>query len=94
MSDLISRQAAIDAVHEEFDECLVWDESGETTANEIERILDGLPSVQQEIIRCADCKYYRQNDYGDSWCARQKGFDQMPTDFCSRVERRTDEQTD
>ena len=45
---------------------------------------------QPEIIRCKDCKYYRQNDYGDSWCARQKGFDQMPTDFCGRAERRTD----
>ena len=39
VTDLISRQAAIDAVHEEFDGCLVWDESGEHTANEIERII-------------------------------------------------------
>ena len=43
--DCISRQAVIDAVHKEFDECLVWDESGETTANEVEQILEGLPSV-------------------------------------------------
>ena len=46
MSDLISRQAAIDAVHEEFDECLVWDESGEHTADEVENILEALPSAQ------------------------------------------------
>lgn len=48
MGDLISRQAAIDAVHDEFDGCLVWDESGEHTADEVERILDTLPSVQPE----------------------------------------------
>lgn len=46
MDDLISRQEAIKAVHEEFDECLVWDESGETTADEVELILDRVPSVQ------------------------------------------------
>ena len=46
-----------------------------------------------EIIKCKDCKHHRQNDYGDSWCAHPKGldgFDLMPTDFCSRAERRTD----
>lgn len=48
MDDLISRQAAIDAVHEEFDDCLVWDESEEHTADEVERILDCVPSAQPE----------------------------------------------
>lgn len=48
MSDLISRQAAIDAVHKEFDDCIVWDESGMTTANEVEKILDSVPSAQPE----------------------------------------------
>ena len=48
MSDLIERQAAIDAVHKEFDDCIVWDESGMTTANEVERILDSVPSAQPE----------------------------------------------
>lgn len=46
MSDLIDRQAAIEAVHEEFDECLVWDESGKCTADEVEIILESLPSAQ------------------------------------------------
>ena len=49
---------------------------------------------QPEIIRCKDCKYRRQNNYGDSWCAHSKGLDGyelMPTDFCSRAERRTDD---
>ena len=61
-NDCISRQAAIDAVHEEFDECLVWDESGEYTADEVERILDRVPSVEKYVpvtnagIRAAETK--------------------------------------
>lgn len=51
MDDTIYRQAAIDAVHEEFDERLVWDESGEYTADEVERILDRLPSAWPETTR-------------------------------------------
>ncbi len=54
INDLISRQAAIDLVHKEFDECLVWDESGRTTADEVERILDSLPSVDQEITEAVE----------------------------------------
>lgn len=30
----------IRSVHDEWDECLVWDESGESTANEMERIIN------------------------------------------------------
>ena len=48
MSYLINRQTVIDAVHEELDECLIWDESGEFTANEVERIIYTLPSIQPE----------------------------------------------
>ena len=48
MSDLISRAAVIEAVHDEFDGCLVWDESGKATANEVERIIASLPSAQPE----------------------------------------------
>ena len=49
MSDLIYRQDAIKKIHEEFDECLVWDESGETTANEVERILYEVPSADPDL---------------------------------------------
>ena len=51
MNDLVSRQAAIDAVHEEFDDCLVWDESGKRTADEFEIIINRLPSAQPERKR-------------------------------------------
>lgn len=45
MSDYIERQAVIDAVHEEFDGCTVWDESGERTADEVESIIDRVLSA-------------------------------------------------
>lgn len=54
MSDYIERQAVIDAIHEEFDECVVWDESGERTADEVESIIDRVPSadvVQVEMLK-------------------------------------------
>lgn len=76
MDDLISRSEAIKAVHEEFDEFLVWDESGEYTADEVERILNRVPSVQPErktgkwLIRrgitdaqCSECKMYFNDVY-------------------------------
>ena len=50
---IIYAEDAIDAVHAEFDECLVWDESGQYTADEVERILTEVPSAQPE--RCEDC---------------------------------------
>ena len=43
MSEYIEKQAAIDAVHGEFDECLVWDASGLETANVVENVLDTIP---------------------------------------------------
>ena len=52
--DVIYRQAAIDAVHEEFDDVPVWDEEGKTTADEFERIIDRLPSVQPDYTYCAN----------------------------------------
>ena len=46
MNDLISRQAAIAAIHNEFDECCVWDASGREIADEVEKILDCVPSAE------------------------------------------------
>lgn len=67
--DLISRSAAIDAVHEEFDGCLVWDESGQRTADEFEIIINRLPSAQsytdEEIQKIQDLEqeqFYKIHD--------------------------------
>ena len=51
MNDLISRQAAIEKIHSDFDECLVWDESGKHTADEVERILDTIPPADVRPVK-------------------------------------------
>lgn len=49
MDELISRQAAIDAVNNlTYPSSLV----------DVKRILVDLPTVQQEIIHCKDCKHW------------------------------------
>ena len=75
----------------------------ETTADELERIKHAmrntpvmlLLSEQPEIIRCRDCKYWREHKYAKEtkryipFC----GFNAIYTkadDFCSRAERRTE----
>ena len=87
MSDLISRQAAIDAVHEEFDDCLVWDESGQRTADEFEIIINRLPPAQPEITHCAECIHWKHSDVRKNYC---EVFDwtNKAKDFCSFAERR------
>ncbi len=49
MRDLISRQMAIDAM---------ISQNGVVDKSVAKRILIQLPSVQQEIIRCRDCKHW------------------------------------
>ena len=80
MDDLISRQAAIDAV---------WSLDVELRPSAIEAILDrlnGLPSAQPEIIYCKDCKWKQGAE-----CVRFADVRPFPSDFCSRAERRTDD---
>ena len=91
MSDLISRQAAIDEWRNDF--------KGYVNALNIPRddykgimaYIDELPSAQPKIIRCKDCKHYNGEDrdiccpladYAQSKC----GADW----FCADAERRTD----
>ena len=97
MNELISRQAAIDALERE--KSLVerpitetrWFDFGLGRAQDV---LRKLPSAQPEIIRCKDCKFWthikRTNRY---WCKTDDGLYDLnpsPDDFCSKAERRTD----
>ena len=82
MSDFIDRQDAIDAIHKEFDEICVWDESGQATANEVENILYEVPSADperksgewivhdyalgRERYECSECK--KRCDLGYDFC--------------------------
>ncbi len=85
--DLISRQAAIDAI------------MGEPTDAHYpswyaER-LEQLPSAQPEIVRCKDCKYSHMTydgdcKYCDIWFPYEQEY--MPGDYyCGSAERRQDE---
>jgi hypothetical protein len=61
-NDLISRQAAIDAL-----DCI----SG------VEEVLRSLPSAQPEIIRCKDCRWYGFYScklYGNDWMRDGNGY--------------------
>lgn len=83
--DLISRQAAIDAVHKEFDDCIVWDESGMTTANEVERILDSVPSAQPEwnnhTVACLLAEMF-----GEDCACNFNGIDEWLPEKCEVIE--------
>ena len=64
MDDLISRQAAIDALGERP---MVWMDSDYEIAQRNQYDMDKLaieavPSAQPEIIRCKDCKHWDRTD--------------------------------
>jgi len=96
MSDLISRQAAIDALRYAQHRFTVADEAGGMGTVKwsedviyfaaAERVLAELPPAQPEIIRCKDCKWKQGAE-----CVRFADVRPFPSDFCSRAERRTDE---
>lgn len=80
---LIDADEAVRAVHDEFDECLVWDESGATTANEVENIILQIPTVDPVkhgewipeitelgtmVFRCSVCR--RLIDIHWAYCPR------------------------
>lgn len=93
MSDLISRQAAIDAPFKKFDMAtgVTW-----IPLEYIEK----LPSAQPEIVLCGDCLFghiyfdIHNNTKMDSWveCTNPYGLyrDVSCDDFCSYAERRED----
>ena len=82
----VSRRAAIDALMDEFKRV-------PTTAIRAKDALEKLPSAQLEIIRCKDCTYGVQDEYG-RWYCRSLGCqigDEDGNGFCSDAEGRTDE---
>ena len=79
--DLISRQAAIEAINSHFG-FNIEEEYGSA----VQEVINGLPSAQPDIIRCPDCYY---ND-GMAYC--ELHFRNVKAkDFCSWAERITDE---
>jgi len=91
MSDLIDRQAAIDAIVNTVSRIGLHDNSeaaryGATfRQHEIIDIIESLPSAEPEIVRCKDCKYY--NPIGV--CIEMSSA-VCEDSFCCWAERRTD----
>ena len=100
-TDTISRQAAIDAM-----EGVDWyhiNKDGQLThganskedeplykAKDVYKVLNDMPSAQPEIVRCKDCEYGEQDEYG-RWYCRSFGCqvgDEDGSGFCSDAERK------
>ena len=105
MTNLISRQAAVDAAIEAVDE---WDGGYNLTRADMiaDAINNAVPSAQPEIILCRDCKYWlpheqfgydEDNEEYHDYCAKlvpedeYYAFRRHADEWCSRAERRTDE---
>ena len=104
-NDLISRQAAIDALDQIFDRCEEIeahlpegdpDRTGYKMYPDymtVWKYLRQLPSAQPEIIRCKDCKYWREHKYAKEtkryipFCGFSAIYTQAD-DYCSKAERR------
>ncbi len=93
VGDMISRQKAIDALDS------IGSLDTDADRKYAREVFEALPSAQPEIVRCKDCKYWREHKYAKEtkryipFC----GFNAIYTkadDFCSHAERRTDERTD
>lgn len=65
---LIDADALKDEIHKDWDGVLVWDESGETTADEFERLVNDQPTVEPKHgkwigkpiagyakVKCSEC---------------------------------------
>lgn len=101
MSDLIDRQAAIDAIaHATFDVTISGRQGFYYYKDEFKKAfvairdkyieaLKALPSAEPEIVRCKDCKYY--NPIGV--CIEMSSA-VCEDSFCCWAERRTDELSD
>ena len=81
MDELISRQAAIEALHMH----LMYRMGTDSNKKRLDDWINSLPSAHPEIIRCRECKFAS----GDSRICMK--FDHSPIgelDFCSFAERR------
>ena len=74
MSDLISRQAAIDALHMH----LMYRMGTDSNKKRLDEWINNLPSAQPEVIRCKDCIYYDPPHVENNGVRYE--YDEMPAD--------------
>lgn len=94
MNDLISRQAAIDALMPIYKSASLRNRNVFSTARKCMAAIEDLPSAQTEIIRCKDCKFGEQDEAG-GWFCRSLGCqigNEDGSGFCADAERRIDEE--
>lgn len=102
---LIDADEAVKAVHDEFDECLVWDESGEATANEFENIILQMPTVdpvkhghwrERDFgLICSECNHYTETMYDEPFNNEfGKGWALKRPYYCGYCGARMDEVKD
>jgi len=94
MSDLISREQAIDAA-DRADYTGLAVEDVKKVTDEVVKELKQLPSAEPEIIRCKDCVFKYFNEIEDDYfCGRfgMRILQQIDDNcFCSWAERKEDE---
>ena len=91
--DLISRQAAIDALQKEinkgippFDDVMGSIRCGVRLAR---NIIEDLPSAQPEITRCKDCIYFTPEKSGEHWnVCRFYDAPKTADGYCNDAERK------
>ena len=86
-SDLISRQASIDAVHKSYDVILDFKTDGKTISSSIEDILSSLPSAQPKHgywIESHEHIYIANGvkEWTNWYCSECDAPNNNPTDFC------------
>ena len=94
-SDAISRQAAIDAIHEDADWLAAQGSDWQVERMERDKsILKSLPSAQPEqIIRCTNCRFFKRNipciggHYNgcEMWLDDGSEMRVMTDDYCSKA---------
>ena len=97
MDDLISRQAAMDALMEAFCDTMIESICKDTIEALPSAHCDNCPYPDDydgrvQVVRCKDCKHYEEinQPYPQMFC-RKLFLDTKEDDFCSYGERRTEE---
>ena len=86
MSDMIDRQAAIDALHMH----LMYRMGTDSNKKRLDDWINSLPSAQPEIIRCKDCEHWKNGHLCEK-LSRFGSFETKADFYCGYPERRTDD---
>lgn len=86
MNDLISRQAAINALGGEPLAYTEYEQGLHDKWIDAKENIEALPSTQPKIIKCRECKYANDMPIADGryWCNYHNGY----FSFCSEARRK------